>query len=194
MTPEAQRMYNEMCSLEEEVSSNPSNLAKTANVVNRKMKDFNNVMNSIILTDDNLFDGVFCSSYADKYETETVAKFLDVEVKDIYLSKDLNETVRFTKQIMLYESLSTLFNVARYACDMSRKDFCIAWLLLNSDGSLGTILIAGEKHHSKLKGSIAAEMAALKSKGNEFPYMQKFLVKLDNPSGLEPDDGKETKH
>lgn len=182
MTPEAQRMYDEMTELVDVFNSKDESIYKSITSITSKISEFEKTLRELIFDDDKIFDRIFNASYTSEHKLNVVAEFLDVDLNQLKLSTDFDETVSFTQRVMIHETLGELFNIVRYACDMTRRDFCIAWLILNEKGGIGKILIDCEKHHDKIPEDLREKFRKKKGPTNN---LLDLLMKLGNASGLE---------
>jgi len=189
MTPEAQSMYSEAVNLSDCIKDHDY-ASKAIVSISGKLKEIGCLISELLINDDSLFDMIFNIAYSKEASYAVMSNFLDIKPDQIDLSTDSDSIVSFTQKSMLHQAMADIFAVARYSCDITRKDFCLAWLLLHEDGHLGTMIRDFPKHHHKLNAKMQVLMSDAK-----VDSLNKFLsdaleesLKLEDPIGIKGDD------
>lgn len=144
------------------------------------------IIKETLLNDDSMFKHVFVMNYNEKIKVDIISNYMNLNKIGINASKDREEIIRYCANIMTYETLAKIFPSVRLLCNITLKNFVIAWVILSQRGALFKILLSKNLSIEDLSPA-AAKLFKDKNKDNRFD-IETIL------NGLEDDDLEEEEY
>ena len=166
--------------------TNQVEMARLTSNATKNLSAILGIAQEMILADNKLFEALFVMNFEEKKRLKLISEHIGINHTSLVVSKDKEEIVRFSANIMTFEALTKIWPNVSAVCGIRLEEFITAWLILTNIGALVKIMFL-KKHDPK---DLSPEAAELYKRKDEKFSVEKILDAMEDDE-FDEDEGEE---